>query len=77
VAGKLSYNERRELEQLPGRIEELEQRQQELHALTADSAFYKQDAAVVAQQLDALKQLEVELETSYGRWETLEGRAAG
>ncbi|MBK8963949.1 MAG: ATP-binding cassette domain-containing protein [Candidatus Competibacteraceae bacterium] len=74
AAGKLSYNERRELEQLPAHIEELEQRQQELHALTADPAFYKQDAAVVAQQLDALKQLEAELEMSYERWEALEGR---
>ncbi len=76
TAGKLSYNERRELEQLPARIEELEQRQQALHALTADPAFYKQDAAEVARQLEALKRLEAELETSYGRWEALEGRTA-
>jgi ATP-binding cassette subfamily F protein uup len=37
--GKLSYNERRELERLPARIEELEQRQRELHAATADPRF--------------------------------------
>ena len=77
AAGKLSYNERRELEQLPTRIEDLEQRQRELHVLTADSAFYKQDAAVVARQLEELKRLEAELEMSYERWEALEGRTAG
>ncbi len=74
ASGRLGYNERRELEQLPARIEQLEQRQRELHALTADPAFYKQHAAVVARQLDELKGLEVELEASYGRWEALEAR---
>jgi ATP-binding cassette subfamily F protein uup len=72
--GKLSYNERRELEQLPVRIEGLEQRQQELQALTADPAFYKQDAAVVTQRLEELRTLESELEAVYGRWEELEAR---
>ena len=76
AAGKLSYNERRELEQLPARIEQLEQRQRELHDLTADPAFYKQDATVVARQLEELKRLEAELEMNYGRWEALEGRTS-
>lgn len=75
VSGKLSYNERRELERLPARIEELEQRQQELHAATADPAFFKQEAAVVTQRLEELRTLEAELEMAYGRWEELEGRA--
>jgi ATP-binding cassette subfamily F protein uup len=51
----------------------LEQRQQELQALTADSAFYKQDAAVVTQRLEELRTLEAELEAAYERWEALEG----
>ncbi|QQS52948.1 MAG: ATP-binding cassette domain-containing protein [Candidatus Competibacteraceae bacterium] len=72
--GKLSYNERRELERLPARIEELEQRQQELHAATADPAFYKQEAAVVTQRLEELRVLEAELEAVYERWEELEAR---
>jgi ATP-binding cassette subfamily F protein uup len=76
VAGKLSYNERRELEQLPARIEQLEQRQRELHDLTADPAFYKQDAAAVTARLEELKALETELEACYGRWEVLEGRTS-
>ena len=59
---------------MPARIEQLEQRQQDLHALTAAPAFYKQEPAVVARQLEELRALEAELETAYGRWEELEGR---
>ena len=72
--GKLSYNERRELERLPARIEELEQRQRELHAETADPEFYKQEPAIVARRLEELRVLEVELEAAYERWEDLEAR---
>ena len=71
---KLSYNERRELERLPARIEELEQRQQELHAATADPAFYRRESTVVSQQLEELRVVESELEAAYGRWEELEAR---
>jgi ATP-binding cassette subfamily F protein uup len=74
ASGKLGYNERRELERLPARIEELEQRQRELHAATADPAFYKQESAVVTQRLEELRTLEAELEAAYGRWEALEAR---
>ena len=74
ASGRLSYNERRELEQLPARIEQLEQRQQQLHDLTADPAFYKQDATTVAARMEELKALEAELEACYGRWEALEAR---
>jgi ATP-binding cassette subfamily F protein uup len=71
--GKLSYHERRELEQLPARIDGLEQRQQELQALTADPAFYQQPTAVVTQRLEELRSLEAELETAYERWTALDG----
>lgn len=74
ASGKLGYNERRELERLPARIEELEQHQRELHALTADSAFYKQEPAVITRRMEELRTLEAELETAYGRWEELEAR---
>jgi ATP-binding cassette subfamily F protein uup len=75
MPGRLGYNERRELERLPVRIEELEQRQRELHALTADPAFYKQDAAAITGRMEELRALEAELETAYQRWEELEGRS--
>ncbi len=73
-SGKLSYNERRELQQLPARIEALEQRQQAGHALTADPAFYKQEPAMVTRQMEELRALETELEAAYQRWEELEAR---
>jgi ATP-binding cassette subfamily F protein uup len=72
--GRLGYNERRELEGLPARIEELERRQRELHALTADPAFYKRDPAAINRQLEELRALEAELESALRRWEDLERR---
>ncbi len=74
TVGRLSYNERRELERLPARIEELEQRQRDLQNLTADPVFYKQDSAAITQRLEELRVLEAELETAYARWEALEQR---
>ncbi len=74
ASGKLGYNERRELERLPARIEELEQRQRDLHALTADPAFYKQEPAAITRCMEELRALEVELTAAYERWEALEGR---
>ena len=71
--GRLSYKDQRELEQLPVRIETLEQRQQALQALTADPAFYKQEATAVTQRLDELRTVETELEAAYERWAALEG----
>lgn len=75
ATGKLSYNERRELERLPARIEALEQQQQELHIRTADPAFYKQESAEVTRQLAELRVLEIDLASAYQRWEELEKRS--
>lgn len=69
---KLSYNQRRELEQLPERITALEQRQQQLQEVSATPAFYRQDAARIAEQLEALRRVEAELVEAYQRWEDLE-----
>ncbi|KAB2931426.1 MAG: ATP-binding cassette domain-containing protein [Candidatus Contendobacter sp.] len=74
ASGKLGYNERRELERLPARIEALEQRQRDLHALTADPAFYKQEPAAITRRMEELRALETELDAAYGRWEALEAR---
>jgi len=77
ASGRLSYNERRELEQLPARIEQLEEKQRELHDLTANPAFYKQDAPTVTARMEELKALEAELAACYSRWEALEARFLG
>jgi ATP-binding cassette subfamily F protein uup len=69
---KLSYKDQRELEQLPEAIEQLEERQAELNAQINAPTFYQQDHSLVAQTLQALEDLEAELEESYARWDALE-----
>jgi ABC transport system ATP-binding/permease protein len=75
--GKLSFNEKRELADLPGRIEALEAEQQALHARLADPALYQRAPQEVAQCKARLEALETEIETAMRRWEELENRAGG
>ena len=77
---KLSYKEqraldaqKRELADLPLRIEALEAEQRQLTLAMADPAFYQQESATIAQAANRLKELEDELAQAYLRWETLEG----
>ena len=69
---KLSYNDQRELAQLPATIEQLEEKQAEMNDQINAPTFYQQDHDVVAQTLKALESLEGELEVSYARWDELE-----
>jgi ATP-binding cassette subfamily F protein uup len=72
---KLSQKERRELEALPGRIEELEAARHELHEAMADPTFYRKDGGEIAEAKSRLAALEQELATAYERWEALESLA--
>jgi ATP-binding cassette subfamily F protein uup len=77
---KLSYKEqraldeqKRELAELPARIEAMEV---ELHQLGEDMAeptFYQRDSAEIARDAARLKELEDELARAFRRWEELEG----
>jgi len=70
---KLSFKEKRELEELPKRIEELETEQAELHEKMADPNLYQQgDGGKVAGMQERLTVIESELESAYQRWEELE-----
>jgi ATP-binding cassette subfamily F protein uup len=69
---KLSYKERRELELLPGRIEDLEKEQADLHARMGEGDFYRQPSATITATLERLESLKQELEASYQRWQNLE-----
>ncbi|SHJ07435.1 ATP-binding cassette, subfamily F, uup [Malonomonas rubra DSM 5091] len=70
---KLSFKEKRELEELPKRIEELETEQAELHETMADPNLYQQgDGAKISAMQERLTAIEAELETAYQRWEELE-----
>src|SRR6266853_340195 len=71
---KLSYQEQRELDALPPRIEALETEQRALNAKIADPAFYAERAAVIKDAVTRLEALEVELAAVYARWNALESR---
>ena len=69
---KLSYNEKRELELLPARIEALEAEQVELEKKLADPATYQPGNADVAALAARREAIENELLALLERWETLE-----
>jgi ATP-binding cassette subfamily F protein uup len=52
----------------------LEREQEELAAVTADPAFYKETAEVIHQTLARLAALEQELLDAYARWDELDSR---
>ncbi len=74
AAGKLSYKDQRELEQLPARIEALEQSVQTLQAEMSDPAFYRRDGDAITAAQARLADVEAELQAAYARWEALEAR---
>jgi ATP-binding cassette subfamily F protein uup len=72
---KLSFKEKRELEQLPATIETLEARKQELEAAINAPDFHMRGAIGMAEVAGALEATEAELETVMARWLDLEARA--
>jgi ABC transport system ATP-binding/permease protein len=74
TSDKLSFKETRELAELPGRIESLEQEQGALHARLADPALYQGDGAEVVTVKARLETVDAELEAAYARWEALAAR---
>ena len=73
-ANKLSYKEQRELDMLPGRIEQLEQEQKLLTEQLNDQTLYKSDPDKVRQLQDRYQKVEQELEQSLDKWAELESR---
>ena len=69
---KLSYNEKRELEALPGRIQMLEEEQHQLTVQMESPAFYQQEGTVITQAVERLQELHEELSRLYQRWGELE-----
>lgn len=70
---KLSYNEKRELEELPKRIETLEEEQKQLTLKMEAPSFYQQEGAIITQAVERLEQIHKELAQAYERWGELEG----
>jgi ATP-binding cassette subfamily F protein uup len=73
---RLSYKERRELQDLPARIELLEQEQGRLHEEMADAGYHRRGAAQVQKDRARLDQIEIELTQCFARWSELEARDA-
>lgn len=71
-AKKLSFNEKRELEQLPGLIESLDDEQTELTEKMSSADFYQQDKETIASTTQRLAEVELDLKNAYTRWEELE-----
>lgn len=69
---KFSNKLRNELESLPKRIEDLEQRKEELVNELADPATYQSGEEKVIHLKTEMGEIETELETSFERWEELE-----
>ena len=69
---KLSYNEQRELADLPRRIEMLEAEQHHLTVKLEDPAFYQQEGEMITQAVNRLQELHEELSRAYHRWAELE-----
>lgn len=72
VTNKLSFNEQRELAQLPQKIEQLEAKIAELHLQMAEPRFYQQDAQLITKINQGLAEDEDLLTQLYTRWEVLE-----
>ena len=70
---KLSYNEKRELEELPKRIEALEEEQRQLTLKMEAPSFYQQEGAIITQAVERLEQIHKELAQVYERWGELDG----
>ena len=68
---KLSYKDQRELDALPGLIEELEQQQTELEGAISAPDFYQQEHAATSETLEQLIAVKEKLEAAYARWEEL------
>ncbi|QDU89861.1 ABC transporter ATP-binding protein uup [Pirellulimonas nuda] len=69
---KLSYQDQRDLQRLPARIEKLEAEIAKLHEAMAEPGFYQQPSAEIAAAQADLSKLDAELAGVYQRWEALE-----
>jgi ATP-binding cassette subfamily F protein uup len=74
---KLSYKIQKELDELPGLIEKLDARVEEIEAKMSAADFYQQEHSVTQATIDLLGSTRAELDAAYSRWEELEGLAQG
>jgi ATP-binding cassette subfamily F protein uup len=66
----------RELDALPGQIEQLESQVAQAQAVISEPAFYQRPHTEVQRALDELRELQERLDTAIERWAELEDQAA-
>ncbi len=69
---KLSNRERKELQEIPGRITALESERDEIHARMAGADFYKGSSADIQAATSRSAEIPPELDRLYARWAELE-----
>lgn len=72
---KLSYKLQRELDQLPARIEALEEEKASLESAMADPELYQQGGSKLSEIQEQYTSLETALASAYERWDELESMA--
>ncbi len=71
-ARKLGFKEKRELKDLPLKIDTFEAEQKELYAIMSDPIFYKKGKEEIARAHAHLAEVEDQIKAAYLRWEALE-----
>jgi ABC transport system ATP-binding/permease protein len=72
---KLTFNERRELEGLPARIEALEAEERALQERIGDPGFYREGPEIIRKTLARAEQVSRERQQAYARWGELDERS--
>jgi ATP-binding cassette subfamily F protein uup len=71
---KLSYNEQREFDSLPGRIDALEAELRQMNEAVAAPGFYRETHETIHRALARLDELRIEIEQAYALWDELDSR---
>ena len=74
-ATRLSFKEKREWEELPGRIEALEETLGRLHERMAAPEFFKEDPEEIRRATEEAQRLPREIEELFTRWAELDERS--
>lgn len=69
---KLSYMDQRELGNLPGKIEKLEEQQARLEEQLSEPGFYQSERETIRQVTSELARVQALLEAAFDRWDELE-----
>jgi len=69
---KLSFKDSRELEALPGQIDEFEEQISSLQEQVNDASFFEQESEITKKILNQLEETESKLEIAFTRWQELD-----